>query len=43
VRGAIAKDLGYQAVEMEDEHGTSHLILPGAKLHKSSEEKANYD
>ena len=43
VRGAIAKDLGYQAVEMEDEHGTSHLILPGAKLHKSSKEKANYD
>jgi hypothetical protein len=38
VRGAIAKDLGYQAVQMEDEHGTSHLILPGAKLHKSSKE-----
>ena len=35
VRGAIAKDLGYQAVQMKDEHGTSHLILPEAKLHKS--------
>ena len=42
VRGAIAKYLGYQAVQMEDEHGTSYLILPGAKLHKSSKEIEKY-
>ena len=42
VRGAIAKDLGYQAVQMKDEHGTSYLILPGAKLHNSSKEIEKY-
>lgn len=30
IRGDIAKDLGYSAVKMSDEHGTSYLILPGA-------------
>ena len=29
VRGAIASALGYQAVAMKDEHGTSYLVLPG--------------
>jgi hypothetical protein len=33
-RGQIAKKLGYSAVEMNDEHGTSHLLLPGTKLTK---------
>jgi hypothetical protein len=31
-RGQIAKRLGYQAVEMQDEHGTSWLMTPGVKL-----------
>lgn len=32
IRGRIAAKLGYQAVEMEDEHGISYLITPGVKL-----------
>lgn len=32
IRGIVARSLGYQAVEMSDEHGTSYLVLPGAKL-----------
>lgn len=38
LRGVLAKNLGYQAVECPDEHGTSYLVLPGAKLHKYAEE-----
>lgn len=34
LRGKFAKELGYQAVEMKDEHGTSYLVLPGAKITK---------
>lgn len=33
LRGQVARNLGFQAVEMEDEHGTSYLVLPGAELH----------
>lgn len=32
LRGQVAKNLGYKAVEMNDEHGTSYLILPGSKI-----------
>jgi len=32
MRGQIAKQLGYDAVEMSDEHGTSYLISPGVPL-----------
>lgn len=32
VRGQVAKALGFKAVEMSDEHGTSYLVLPGAPL-----------
>jgi hypothetical protein len=32
LRGQVAKELGFQAVEMEDEHGTSWLIVPGTPL-----------
>ncbi len=36
LRGKIAAALGYDAVEMNDEHGTTYLVLPGAKLEKIS-------
>ena len=32
IRGKVAKDLGYQAVEMDDENGTSFLIVSGTPL-----------
>lgn len=32
IRGVVAKRLGYKAVEMQDEHGTSYLVLPGADI-----------
>lgn len=32
LRGKVAGALGYSAVEMSDEHGTSYLVLPGAKI-----------
>lgn len=32
VRGEVARILGYEAVEMSDEHGTSYLMVPGVKL-----------
>ena len=35
IRGKIAQELGYKAVEMSDEHGTSYLVLPGVKIKKS--------
>jgi hypothetical protein len=34
VRGKIAGGLGYKGIEMADEHGTSYLVLPGAKVQK---------
>lgn len=32
MRGQVARKLGYLAVEMDDEHGTSYLVLPGAEF-----------
>ena len=32
LRGQVAKYLGFQAVEMNDEHGTSYLVLPGVQM-----------
>lgn len=32
IRGQIARHLGFQAVELEDEHGTSFLVLPGVLM-----------
>lgn len=34
VRGCVARALGFAAVEMSDEHGTSYLVLPGAVLRR---------
>jgi hypothetical protein len=39
LRGRIAKELGFHAVEMSDEHGTSYLMVPGVKLNKVEREK----
>ncbi|MHC1623305.1 MAG: AcrIF11 family anti-CRISPR ADP-ribosyltransferase [Candidatus Methanospirareceae archaeon] len=38
IRGRLAKALGYKAVEMEDEHGTSYYIVPGVKSINSEKE-----
>lgn len=35
MRGKVAAKLGYLAVEMDDEHGTSYLVLPGAEISQS--------
>ena len=32
LRGWLAAKLGFKAVEMSDEHGTSYLVLPGVIL-----------
>jgi len=34
IRGDIAKEFGYKAVEMSDEHGSSYLVLPGVDVFK---------
>ena len=34
MRGQLAKNLGYKAVEMQDEHGLSYLVLPGQKINR---------
>lgn len=40
----VADELGYKAVAVEDEHGTSYIILPGNKVHEESTyEKLNPD
>lgn len=41
IRGAIAQSLGYKAVEMRDEHGTSHLVLPGNTIEEMREGNDN--
>lgn len=41
IRGLVARKLGFQAVEMSDEHGTSYLVLPGAKLRPTHEHSAS--
>lgn len=33
LRGIVATKLGYKAVEMNDEHGVSYLVLPGVDIH----------
>lgn len=40
IRGIVAKQLGFKAVEMSDEHGTSYLLLPGVKLSSPNESTA---
>lgn len=40
-RGKLAKELGYQAVEMDDEHGTSYLVLPGIAVNPLSEQPSS--
>ena len=37
IRGHVARELGYKAVEMNDEHGTSYLVLPGNTLSRVPE------
>jgi len=32
MRAKLARELGYDAVDVKDEHGTSYMILPGAKM-----------
>lgn len=32
LRGQLAAALGFKAVRMSDEHGTSYLVLPGTRL-----------
>lgn len=40
----VADELGYKAVAVEDEHGTSYIILPGNKVYEESiYEKLNPD
>lgn len=34
IRGEVAALLGYQAVEMSDEHGKSYLVLPGVAIER---------
>lgn len=36
LRGKVANDLGYDAVAMSDEHGTSYLLPHGTKARKST-------
>lgn len=31
-RGQVARELGFSAVEMSDEHGTSYLVVPGVRV-----------
>lgn len=38
LRGKMAKNLGFNAVEMPDEHGTSYLITGGAKPRPANEQ-----
>ncbi len=38
IRGLVARSLGYHAVEMTDEHGVSHLVLPGAKVRPDTDD-----
>lgn len=34
LRGELAKRAGFKAVEMNDEHGTSYLVLPGVTIQR---------
>lgn len=37
LRGQLARELGFDAVEMEDEHGTTWLCLPGCQIERVGE------
>jgi len=41
IRGQIAKKLGYKAVAMHDEQGTSYLVLPGTEVKPLNEPSAS--
>jgi len=41
LRGQVAKNLGYKAIEMLDETGTSYLVTPGAKFTKMETKKVD--
>lgn len=38
LRGVLAKRAGFKAVEMNDEHGTSYLVLPGVPIERDDDE-----
>lgn len=38
LRGVLAKRAGFKAVEMNDEHGTSYLVLPGVPIARDDDE-----
>ena len=40
LRGQVSKNLGYKAVEVMDEHGTSYLVAPGAQFKKVNKLKS---
>jgi len=42
IRGQIGKELGFKAVAMKDEHGTSYLVLPEVPLRSVEELKAKW-
>lgn len=41
VRGVLARKLGYKAVEMNDEHGTTYLVLSGSLIRPASRPAAS--
>ncbi len=41
IRGQIAKALGYKAVAMRDEQGTSYLVLPGVDIQPLNEQSTS--
>jgi len=41
IRGQIAKALGYKAVAMHDEQGTSYLVLPGVDIQPLNEQSTS--
>lgn len=38
LRGELARRLGYTSVEMEDEHGTTYLCLPGCTIRLATDD-----
>lgn len=42
VRGRVARDLGYSAVEMNDEHGRSYLVFAGNEITPSPQQTEPY-
>jgi hypothetical protein len=39
LRGVIAREFGYKAVECKDEYGISYLCLPGCKIRKAGNDE----